>query len=417
VARRSEALFSALVSLAPAGVYVVDSGFRLQQANPIAMRIFENVHPLIGRGFSEVIRTVWPRRIADQIVAQFKRTLESGESFQSPPFNELRRDTGMKEAYEWQIQRVTLPAGEYGVVCFFNNITHRVRAEAAQRRVDVLAGSNLKLKQEIVRRKLVQEDLRAIRMEQSRLLKQSRLQQKQMRELSHQVLNAQEEERKRVSRELHDVIAQTLVGINVHLAALSQAAASDPAGLQTQISRTHLLVENAVDMVHSFARELRPTMLDDLGLLPALQTFMKGFIAETGIRVSLKASAKVDLLTSAARTALYRIVQEALTNVSRHAKASRVDVSIDCLEGHISMEIQDNGQGFNPKGKKHSRLGLIGMRERVEMIGGKFRVESAAGESTTVHVEIPMGKKVRLRRGSQAIGGQAELKDAGKAGK
>jgi len=319
----------------------------------------------------------------------------------------------MKEAYEWQIQRVTLPAGEYGVVCFFNNITHRVRAEAAQRRADVLAGSNLKLKQEIVRRKLAQEDLRVSRMEQSKLLKQSRLQQKQMRELSHQVLNAQEGERKRVSRELHDVIAQTLVGINVHLAALGQAAASDPAGLQTQISRTHLLVENAVDMVHGFARELRPTVLDDLGLLPALQAFMKGFIAETGIRVSLKASAKVDQLTGAARTALYRIVQEALTNVSRHAKASRADVKIECLDGLISMEIRDNGQGFNPKGKKHSRLGLIGMRERVEMIGGKFRVESAAGESTTVHVEIPMGKNVRLRRVSRGVGGQVVLNDAG----
>lgn len=392
IAHRSETLFSALVSQAPAGVYVVDSKFRLQQANPIAMRIFENVHPLIGRDFSEVVRKVWPRRIADEIVGQFRRTLESGESFQSPPFNERRRDTGLTEYYEWQIQRVTLPAGEYGVVCFFSNITERVRAQIAQRRVDVLASSNLKLKQEIARRKLVQEDLRAIRMEQSKLLKQSRIQQKQMRELSHQVLNAQEDERKRVSRELHDVIAQTLVGINVRLAGLSQAAASDPAGLQAQISRTHLLVENAVDIVHNFARELRPAMLDELGLIPALQTFMKEFIADTGVRVSLKASAKVDQLPGAVRSTLYRIVQEALTNVSRHAKASRAEVRIECLDDTISMEIRDNGQGFNTRGKKHNRLGLIGMRERVEMIGGKFSVDSAAGGSTTVYVKIPMGK-------------------------
>jgi PAS domain S-box-containing protein len=398
---RSAELFSALISLAPAGVYVVDSSFRLQQANPIAMRVFENVHPLIGRDFSEVIRKIWPRRIADQIVGNFRWTLESGESFLSPPFHERRRDTRLKEDYEWQIQRVTLSTGEYGVVCFFSNITERVRAEAAQRRVDVLASSNLKLKEEMIRRQVVQEDLRAVRIEQSRLLKQSRLQQKQMRELSHRILEAQEDERERISRELHDVIAQTLVGINVHLAALSEASASDPVGLQTQISHTHLLVENAVEIVHNFARELRPTMLDDLGLIPALQTFMREFIAETGIRVSLKASAKVEQLTGAVRATLYRIVQEALTNVSRHAKASRAEVRIECLDDTISMVIRDNGQGFNTRGKKHNRLGLVGMRERVEMIGGSFGVESAAGESTTVHLEIPMGKNVARLRGKR----------------
>lgn len=245
---------------------------------------------------------------------------------------------------------------------------------------------------------MVQEDLRLSRMEQSKLLKQSRIQQKQLRELSHQLLDAQEDERRRISRELHDVIAQTLVGINVQLAGLSQAAASDPAGLQARISRTHLLVENAVDIVHNFARELRPTMLDDLGLIPALQTFMKKFIADTGVRVSLKASAKVDQLNGAVRTALYRIVQEALTNVSRHARASRAEVSIECLEDRIFMQVRDNGQGFSPRGKKHNRLGLIGMRERVEMIGGIFRLESVAGESTTVHVEIPMGRNLARRR-------------------
>lgn len=398
IAHRSEMLFAALVSQAPGGVYVVDSGFRLQQANPIAMRIFENVHPLVGRDFSQVIRKLWPRRIADQIVGHFRQTLESGKSYQSPPFSERRRDTGLKEIYEWQIQRVTLPVGEYGVVCFFNDITDRVRAETSQRQVDALASSNLKLKQEIVRRQLAQEDVRASRMEQSKLLKQSRLQQKQLRALSHRFLNAQEDERKRISRELHDVIAQTLLGINVSLAGLGEATASDRVGLQSEIFHTHLLVENAVETVHRFARELRPTILDDLGLIPALQTFMNGFIADTGVRVSLKASAKVDQLTGTVRTALYRIVQEALTNVSRHAKASHAEVTIECLDGMILMEIRDNGRGFNTQGKKHNRLGLIGMRERVEMIGGKFFVESAVGESTTVHVEIPTGGRVTPRR-------------------
>jgi signal transduction histidine kinase len=285
------------------------------------------------------------------------------------------------------------------VVCFFNDITERTKAEAAQRRLDVLTASNLKLKQEIVRRQAVEKDLLAARQQQSMLLKQSRLLQKQLRDLSHGMLHAQEEERKSISRELHDVIAQTLVGINVHLAALLHGSTAGPGSIQEQIARTQLLVEKAVDIVHDFARGLRPTMLDDLGLIPALKTFMQGFMEKTGIRFSLKAYAKIEESTDVVRTTLYRIAQEALTNVARHANASRAEVSIESLGGVIRMTIKDNGQGFDAEAvsntNKNRRLGLLGMRERVEMIGGTFRVQSAPGGPTTVHAEIPSGKRAR----------------------
>ena len=180
MSRRNGILFSSLIEQAPVGVYVVDADFRLQQVNPTAMPVFQNVHPLIGRDFREIMRAVWPRRVADQIISEFRHTLETGEPYRSPEFAERRRDLGVKEVYEWQIQRVTLPADEYGVVCFFDNITERTEAEAAQRRLDVLSASNLKLKQEIVRRQAVEEDLRSARQEQSRLLKQSRRQEMQI---------------------------------------------------------------------------------------------------------------------------------------------------------------------------------------------------------------------------------------------
>ncbi len=397
VLRRNEALFSALVEQAPVGVYVVDAGFRLQQANPMTGPVFKNVHPLIGRDFAEIMRLVWPRRIADQIIGHFQNTLKTGDAYQASSFSEKRHDTGVVETYDWQIQRVILPAGEHGVVCFFNDVTERNSAEAARRRLEVLTASNLVLKQEIVRRQVVVEDLRTARRRQSLLLKQSRVQQRQMRDLSRRMLHVQEEERKRVSRELHDVIAQTLVGINVHLAALAKGADSSPESLQQQIASTHLLVEKAVDVVHDFARELRPTILDDLGLIPALETLMKRFMEDTGIRVSLRASARIEESTGTIRTVLYRIAQEALTNVARHAKASSVELMIEFMGSMICMQIRDNGQGFDPDvrsdSKKNSRLGLLGMRERVEMIGGTFRVDSIRGESTTVHVEIPETNK------------------------
>ena len=139
ILRRNQALFSALIEQAPFGVYVVDAKFRMQQVNRKARPAFRKVQHLLGRGFSEVVHLLWPKKVADQIEKRFRHTLKTGEPYQSPEFTARRQDIGKKEVYEWQIQRVTLPAGEHGVVCFFNNITARKQAEETQRRVEVLA--------------------------------------------------------------------------------------------------------------------------------------------------------------------------------------------------------------------------------------------------------------------------------------
>jgi signal transduction histidine kinase len=153
-----------------------------------------------------------------------------------------------------------------------------------------------------------------------------------------------------------------------------------------------------VVVVHQFARELRPAVLDDLGLIPALRTFMKNFTAQTGVRTHLTAFAGVEHLDTVGRTVLFRVAQEALTNVARHAKASSVEVSIHKLPDCICMKIKDDGKSFQVqrlmqvKGSK--RLGLLGMRERLEMIGGHFDVESAPGKGTTIQTQIPLGNPV-----------------------
>jgi len=154
------------------------------------------------------------------------------------------------------------------------------------------------------------------------------------------------------------------------------------------------LVQQSVDVVHQFARKLRPTVLDDLGLIPALHTFMKNFKAETGIRVSLSAFAAVEQLHGDKRTVLYRVAQEALTNVARHAQASQVDVKLQKLDDAVCMTITDDGKGFSTecavRAKKGKRLGLLGMRERLEIIGGSFTVSSAPGKGTTVLARVPL---------------------------
>jgi len=223
--------------------------------------------------------------------------------------------------------------------------------------------------------------------------------QEQLRQLSRQILSAQEEERKEISRELHDVIAQTLTGINVRLSALAKEAAINTKGLDRNIARTQRLVEKSVDIVHQFARELRPAVLDDLGLIPALHSFVKIFSKRTRILVHLKAFAEVEQLPIAKRTVLFRVAQEALTNVARHAQASRVEVSIQKLPDSVCMKIKDDGKSFQVDrvlhGKGSKRLGLLGMRERLEMVGGHFAVESAEGKGTTVIAQIPNGRNAR----------------------
>jgi signal transduction histidine kinase len=222
---------------------------------------------------------------------------------------------------------------------------------------------------------------------------------RQLRLLSHRVLSAQEEERKRISRELHDVIAQMLTGINVRLETLKVEATAKPRGLSRKITRTQRLVEKSVDIVHRFARELRPVVLDDLGLIPALHAFLKCFAKETGIPIHLTAFAAVETLSSAKRTVLYRVAQEALSNVARHAHASRVNVDIHKIQDAACMAIQDDGRSFQVdrvlQSRRYKRLGLLGMRERVEMVGGRFRVESSPGHGTTIHIEIPFTNKTR----------------------
>jgi signal transduction histidine kinase len=242
----------------------------------------------------------------------------------------------------------------------------------------------------------VEEALRKSERHYAGLLEQSRHLQEQLRSLSRRLLSAQEEERKKISRELHDEIAQTLSGINVQLATLKQEAAVNVKGLQKKIVRAQRMVEKSVNIVHRFARELRPPMLDDLGLIPALHSFVKRFSNRTGVGVRLTVSTRLRQLDSVRRTVLYRVAQEALTNVSRHAQATRVDVSIRKLPGAICMEIKDNGKSFRVqrllrmRGNNH--LGLLGMRERVEMVGGSFGVASVKGRGTTIRAQIPFGK-------------------------
>ncbi len=268
------------------------------------------------------------------------------------------------------------------------------QAEEAQRRVELLAVANREANREIARRRVVEASLKQSEQRQRELLAESQELQAQLRHLTHQILLTQEEERKKISRQLHDEIAQILTGIKVQLTLLSQVAAIDPRALRRRIDKTRRLVGQSIGVVHRFARDLRPALLDDLGLIPALRSFIRDLAGHKGLRIRFTAFAGVEGLDNARRTALYRVAQEALTNIARHAHARRATVRILKTRDAVRLEVHDNGKSFPTErllsAKHDGRLGLLGMRERVEMVGGRFSIASDPGKGTTVTAEIPL---------------------------
>lgn len=398
--RRNEALFSDLIQQAPVGVYVVDSELRLQKANPMALAALGGIHPLIGRDWPEIVHLLWPKRTADQIVGHFRHTLDTGDPYIMPEFVERREDTGAKEIYDWQIQRITLPNGDHGVVCFFNNITERKRAEGARQKLEILAVSNQKLKREIVRRQGLQKALIQSERHARELLGKSQQLQKKVRRMSHQIVQAQEKLRDEISHELHDKVSQLLLGINVRLGVFVREVETHPKNLRRAILPLRRLVAKSVRTVHQYSVELRPLMLDELGLIPALRSYIDSIPQRKGREIRFSAVPGVEALSNAKRTVIFRVAQEALSNVIQHARARVVTVDIREVPGGVCLEIADDGCGFLLAGldsaKWADRLGVVGMRERVEMVGGRFSVVSGPGNGTTVCAEVPRGKFKKL---------------------
>jgi signal transduction histidine kinase len=301
-------------------------------------------------------------------------------------------DGAWKRAHAFFIQAM-IPIEEGHRQAMDARAKSKVLDQSLRARTAELAKANRKCQQENLRRKAAEASLAKARQRDRLLAEESRRMHEQLRHLSRQILLAQEQERKQISRELHDDIAQTLTAINVHLEALSRESATNIQGLTRKITRTQKLVAKSVNIVHRFARELRPTVLDDLGLIPALKSHLKDFAKRAGLQVRFSAFPGVEQLNDTKRTVLYRVGQAALTNVAQHARASHVKLSIQGLKDAVRMEIKDDGKGFDPEkvrfSRKRQRLGLLGMRERVEMVGGTFSVQSAPGQGTTIRARIP----------------------------
>jgi signal transduction histidine kinase len=212
--------------------------------------------------------------------------------------------------------------------------------------------------------------------------------------LLEQIITAQEEERRRIARELHDETGQSLTSLTLGLAAITQSRDVD--AMHERAGELRALAGRTLDEVHNLARGLRPSILDDLGLVPALERHLKEYETSRGLAVDLHARGFAHRLPGSVEIAVYRIVQEALTNIAKHADASAVSVLLECRDDSVRIIVEDDGRGFDARavfesGDADRRLGLHGMHERALLLGGNLTVESAPGRGTTVFANIPLG--------------------------
>jgi len=206
--------------------------------------------------------------------------------------------------------------------------------------------------------------------------------------LSARLVAAQEDERRAISRELHDEVGQTLGAVLVDAANLANRIPADDTVSHRYLDNIRALADTSVNSIRNIALLLRPSMLDDLGLIPALEWQAREVSRRSGIKVKVVAENVSDSLPDAVRTCIYRVVQEALNNVARHSGAKSALVTVQQTEGSIVLTVKDDGSGFEPD--KARGLGLLGMEERVKQLGGRLEIESQPGHGTLLRATLPM---------------------------
>lgn len=207
--------------------------------------------------------------------------------------------------------------------------------------------------------------------------------------LARRVVEAQEEERKRIALELHDAVGQMASAVGMELGRLETTARATPEALPATIAEIKTMNTGVVRAIKEIAAGLRPALLDDLGLAAAIRAHVREVSRRLDLPIDVDVDPGSDFLPEPQRTCLYRIVQESLHNCGRHARATRVSVSLSARPGAVSVLVRDDGVGFDPAAT-HAGLGLIGIRERVRDLGGRSSIVSSPGAGTSVEAELPV---------------------------
>ena len=226
-------------------------------------------------------------------------------------------------------------------------------------------------------------------------------------ELAVGVIRAQEEERRRVAREIHDGPAQVLASAVMRLELCEKMMEVDPGRARKELADLKDMVRASLKDVRKIIFDLRPMALDDLGLVPALRTYFSAFEEKTGLHVDLLVVGDERRLPSSIEIAAFRLIQECVNNVHKHAGTGAAVVKVEYTQGLLNISVKDDGVGFDPdrlNGERSERYGLIGMKERVEMLRGEIAIRSRPGEGTRVSMSIPLGEQGGEERASESAG-------------
>ncbi len=359
--RQSQETFAELIERAPFGIYVVDSQFRIAHMNASSQNgAFRNVRPVTGRAFTEAMRILWPEEVAAQIIAVFRHTLQTGVPYYSPRFVNPRADVDITEAYEWELHRMTLPDGQYGVICYYYDSTK-------------LQQSNEELKKRT-----------------AELLHRTR----QLQKLTLELSETEDRERKRMAEILHDDLQQQIAGAKFHLGVLRSRVKYD-SSLQTIGAQVDHMLKDAIDKSRSLSHELSPTVLHHGDFAETLRWLANEVQAKHGLLVHVRAPGVVRLQSDALKSFLYRAAQELLFNIVKHAGVKEAEIRVrQCFE-HICLAVSDRGRGFDPQELREATgFGLLSIRERVSLLGGRMKIKSAKGKGSVFLIVVPNGEIV-----------------------
>lgn len=324
-----------------------------------------------GRRFSLKDTPAWAKAI------QKGKSVVIRDASDIPPdskFSKYFRETGMKSALGIGLFFGKKPLGVLGV-----STTHQHR---------IFSPEEIELVKSIA-------DQIAVALENVWLMEEVKTHHRELRDLSAQLMDAEEQARKNIAQELHDHEGQMLLAVKMNLDKIKRDLTSDPEKLQTVkslLSDTQELLNQTIDEIRTLTFELRPPMLEDFGLMPALKWILGSFEGWSGVKVSLKSKGMERRYSRDIEVALFRIAQEALTNISKHARAKEVTILVTNQDTGVNMSIRDNGVGFDAERllpTSGSGMGLLNIKERVDMLGGKVEIISQPRKGTTININIP----------------------------
>lgn len=249
----------------------------------------------------------------------------------------------------------------------------------------------------------------ALAIDNARLYEEVRRKEEIRGQLLERVISVQEEERRRIARELHDDSAQTLTALTMQLDSIESSLPPDLGEVKRQVARQRAMTVQALEDIRRLMADLRPTALDDLGLLPAIRWYATSRLQDRGVKVTVDSSGAKSRLSNPLETALFRVMQEAVNNIARHAECSNARISLHVGKATVRLTVEDDGKGFDVDRVLSSRgpsagVGILGMRERVLLFGGTLSIESAPGHGCRISVEVPLRKEGQDGEGEQDQG-------------